>query len=251
MTLRKVIQEEISKVLQSVEETDEEIAARKRVDRMKELGDSEDQWYKNESDGNVRDQIRQIVSEEYNTLRSEPETSIGERSGVQDFQIPDGTSGRWYMDEDGEPDTQKIEEAAKIATKKLLREMGGDTFRARAENARSFDRLYEIFQDMRRFLPNAQKVLEEMAKAMGRESLEDAIHYIARMYDMQGIRQQVKDSRNTGDLIALLDHMAELRGRTENLIDDLIQQMSNPELRNMIDHFDRHYVDQMPEYPKI
>ena len=123
----------------------------------------------------------------------------------------------------------------------LIAFTSGDTFRQRAENARSFDRLYEIFQDMRRFLPEANQVLQEMAKAMGRESLQEAITYIARMYDMQGIRQRAKNARSTGDLIELLDEMKRLRGRTENLIDDLIQQMSNPELRNMIDHFDRLY----------
>jgi hypothetical protein len=129
--------------------------------------------------------------------------------------------------------------------------MGEDTFRARAENARGFDHLYEIFQDMRRFLPGPEKVLREIAKAMGRESLEEAIQYIARVHGMQDIRQQAKNARSTEDLMELLDQMKQVRGRTENVIEDLVMQMSNPELRNMIDQFDRLYVDQMAEYPNI
>jgi len=122
--LRKVIQEELSNILQSVEQTDQEMASRKRKDRMKKIdnAETEEQWYKNESDGNVRDQIRQIVAEEYQTLRDEPETSIEYRSGIREFEIGD-TSDRWYMDDDGEVDTEKIEEVAKVATTKLLQEM--------------------------------------------------------------------------------------------------------------------------------
>lgn len=249
-SLRTVIQEEMSKILRQAEDVEQDLASRNRKDRMKSredhTGDS-DQWYKNESANDAHEAIKQIVAEEYETLREEPQTSIEHRSGLRSPDEMNPSGNRWWDNADPE----KIEEAARVVTKKLLREMGGDTFRQRAENARSFDHLYEIFQDMRRFLPEADQVLREIAKAMGRESLEEAIQYIARVHDMQGIRQQVKDSRNTGDLIGILDHMVRLQGRTENLIDGLIQQMSNPELRNMIDHFDRLYTDQMPEYPNI
>lgn len=121
--LRKVIQEELSNIFQSVEQTDQEMASRKRKDRMKKVdtnNDTEEQWYQNQKHENVRSRLRQIVVEEYQTLREDPETSIEERSGIKDFEIPEGTSGRWYMNEDGEPDTEKIEEAAKRATKRLL-----------------------------------------------------------------------------------------------------------------------------------
>lgn len=248
--LKKAIQEEVSKILQSVESTENEMDRRNRKDRMQQAdgGESGERWYTNESDGDVEQKIRQIVAEEYETLRNDPETSIEYRSGLRKFEA--SKSDRWWKKDDGSVDSKKIKEVAKKATKKVVQEMGGDTFRQRAENTRGFDGLYQIFQDMRRFLPGSDQVLQEMAKAMGRESLEEAITYIARMYDMQDIRRRAKRARSTGDLVELLDQMERFRG-TENLINDLIQQMSNPELRNMIDHFDRLYIDQMPEYPNI
>jgi hypothetical protein len=250
-TLRDVIKEEMSNILRKADEID--LGDRDRKDRMQPADDSEQggRWYDNsKNESNVRDQLRQIVAEEYETLREEPQTSIEYRSGLRDLDAS-GSSRAWYMDENGDLNTKKIQEAAKKVTKKIIREMGEDTFRARAKNARSFDHLYEIFQDMRRFLPDSETVLREIAQAMGRESLEDAIKYIARMHDMPDIRQRVKSSRNTGDLLDILDYMVRVRGRTENVIDDLIQQMSNPELRNMIDHFDRLYIGQITEYPNI
>ena len=246
-TLRKVIQEEMSKILKKADDVD--LSGRNRKDRMKSredhTGDS-DQWYKNESAEDMHATIKQIVAEEYETLREEPQTSIEYRSGLRSPDELNPSGNRWW--DNVEP--EKIEEAARVATKKLINEIGGDTFRQRAESTRGFDGLYQIFQDMRRFLPGGEQLLQEIAKAMGRESLENAITYIARMYDMQNIRRRAKGARSTGDLVELLDQMERLRG-TENLINDLIQQMSNPELRNMIDQLDRLYIDQMPEYPNI
>jgi hypothetical protein len=246
-TLRKVIQEEMSKILKK--EGDVDLSGRGRKDRMKSPDSSrEEQWYetKAKNERQVRDKVRDLVAEEYETLREEPKISINHRSGLRSPDELNPSGNRWWDNADPE----KIQEAARVATKKLINEIGGDTFRQRAENTRGFDGLYQIFQDMRRFLPGGEQLLQEIAKAMGRESLEEAITYIARMYDMQDIRQRAKRARSTGDLVELLDHMERLRG-TENLIDDLIQQMSNPELRNMIDQLDRLYIDQMPEYPNI
>jgi hypothetical protein len=246
-TLRKVIQEEMSKILKKAD--DVELSGRGRKDRMKSPDSSrEEQWYetKAKNERQVRDKVRDLVAEEYETLREEPKTSINHRSGLRSPDELNPSGNRWWDNADPE----KIQEAARVATKKLINEMGGDTFRQRAENTRGFDGLYQIFQDMRRFLPGGEQLLQEIAKAMGRESLEEAITYIARMYDMQDIRRRAKGARSTGDLVELLDQMERLRG-TENLIDDLIQQMSNPKLRNMIDQLDRLYIDQMPEYPNI
>lgn len=246
-TLRKVIQEEMSKILKRADEVD--LSGRNRKDRMKSPDSSrEEQWYETKAtnERQVRDKVRDLVAEEYETLREEPKTSINHRSGLRSLEDASRSKNRWF----DQNDTKKIEEAAKKVTKKVLQEIGGDTFRQRAENTRGFDGLYQIFQDMRRFLPGGEQLLQEIAKAMGRESLEKAITYIARMHDMQNIRQRAKQARSTGDLVELLDQMERLRG-TENLINDLIQQMSNPELRNMIDQLDRLYIDQMPEYPNI
>lgn len=120
--LRQVIQEELSNILQSVEQTEQEIESRNRRDRLeKREKESGDRWYKNESgSGDVKDKLRQIVAEEYKTLRDDPETSIEHRSGLRDFEVPDGTSGRWYTDNSGNVDSKKIEEAAKLLTKKTL-----------------------------------------------------------------------------------------------------------------------------------
>ena len=246
-TLRRVIKEEMSNILQKADEVD--LDSRSRKDRMQPADKSEQggRWYDNQkkNEGSVRDKLRKIVSEEYETLRDEPETSIDHRSGLRDFDAS-GNPNAWYMNENGEPDTEKIKEAAKKATKKILREMGEDTFRARAENARSYDGLYQIFQDMRRFMTRDPEVLlERIGMAMGRQELKEAIQYIARMLDMQTVRDRAKNARSTGELVEILDKMAMARG-AEKLVDDLIQQMSNGELRNLIQYFDRHYVDQNP-----
>lgn len=69
-TLRKVIQEEMSKILKKADEVD--LSGRNRKDRMKSPDSSrEEQWYETKAtnERQVRDKVRDLVAEEYETLR--------------------------------------------------------------------------------------------------------------------------------------------------------------------------------------
>jgi len=149
--LQKVIQEEMSKILKPADSVQKDLDNRNRNDRLQPNDKQGSRWYKNQENGNVRDQLRQIVAEEYETLRDEPDTSIEHRSGLRDFEVPEGKSGRWYTDDRGNVDTEKIEEAAKLLTKKVLVEKKLDEVRstpATSERNELIDRIMPVVSRM-------------------------------------------------------------------------------------------------------
>lgn len=242
-TLRKVIREEMSKILKRADQVD--LSSRERKDRMKSAeADAGDRWYKNESgDGNVREKLKQIVAEEYQTLRDEPDTSIEYRSGLRDFEINEDAD-RWWKT-DGDPDPEKIEEAAEKATRKVLQELGEETFRARAENAQSKDHLIDIFRDMTRHMTDdKQKLLEIVTQAMSRDGLAQSLQYIDRQHNIstardQTYRAQAEEAR-MDELIDIADRMGSLMGHGK-LMEEIVMSMGRSELRTLIQYIDRQY----------
>jgi hypothetical protein len=179
--LQKVIQEEMSKILKPADSVQKDLDNRNRNDRLQPNDKQGSRWYKNQENGNVRDQLRQIVAEEYETLRDEPDTSIEHRSGLRDFEVPEGKSGRWYTDDRGNVDTEKIEEAAKLLTKKVLVEKKLDEVRstpATSERNELIDRIMPVVSRM-----DDTRVRQELL-SFGFERFADILKYIDRHHQL-------------------------------------------------------------------
>ena len=245
--LRQVIEEEMSKILKRADQAEGELENRNRKDRMKKVGDSDtsDRWYKNESEGNVRNQLRQIVAEEYETLRDDPETSIEHRSGLRDFDLSD-TGDRWFRKNNGEVDTEKIEEAAKIATKKLLSEM--QTFRQRAEGARK-DELLDIANEMMQ-VQGPREFAEDVVQSMSDRQMRETIQHIDRMHDLsrrkpegETLRARAETARS-GELYEMLKQEIMRSFRSpKKFVMEVMQGMASDELRRTIQRIDREVFD--------
>lgn len=245
--LRQAIQEEVSKILQSVEDTEQELNQRNRNDRMEKAGGGEsgERWYTNESDGDVKEKIRQIVAEEYQTLRKEPETSIEHRSGIREFEIED-TSDRWYVDDNGDVDTEKIEEVAKRATKNLLREK--QTFRQRAEGARKGE-LLDIAAEMMQ-VQGPREFAEDVIQSMSDRQMRETIQYIDRMHDMsrnapvgETLQARAEDARS-GELYEMLtQEIMRSFASPKKFVMEVLQGMGTDTLRRTIQRIDREVFD--------
>lgn len=171
-TLRKVIKEEMSNILQKADEID--LSDRERKDRMKKAGsEREEQWYetKAKNERQVREKVRDLVSEEYETLREEPETSINHRSGLRSPDEINSSKNRWFDQNDAE----KIEEAAKKVAKKVLQEEVPTTTSGALETA----------QDLRRSL-------NTLAADKGSKNLEEAAERL------RGVIQRIREEQSSG-----------------------------------------------------
>ena len=250
--LRQAIQEEVSKILQSVDSTKKEMSRRNRKDRMQKADGSTSggRWYTNESDGDVKAKLRQIVAEEYQTLRDDPETSIEYRSGLREFDLGD-TSDRWFKRDDGSVDKEKIKETAKKAARKVLFENpyreSRDTFRNRAEGARKRE-LLNIASEMMDIL-GAQNFAEDVVQSMSDRQMRETIKHIDRMHDLsygrpgETLRARAENARS-GELYEMLkqDIMRSFRS-PEKFVMEVLQGMAGDELRRTIQRIDREVLD--------
>lgn len=246
MSLRQAIREEISKALQSVEDTSEELDRRSRPDRMKEVGsDRDQQWYETGKEEAVRDKVRQIVSEEYRQLRVDSDETIEHRSGLRDFEIKEsGGRDRWYEDENGEVDEEKVAQTAKKMATKVIRERKPHlpSFSNRAAQARDKSTLVDLGLEMKNVM-GASRFNEEVIQGMGNESLRDMITYFDRMFDLsrgegQSMRQIAKDTRDSTRLYEMAKQIEDMLGE-EKFALNVLKQMEQSELESTISYIDR------------
>lgn len=247
--LRTVIREEMSKILQRADQVD--LDSRERKDRMTSPTDSNQQnkerWYQNESSENVREKLKQIVAEEYETLRDDPDTSIEHRSGLREFEVEEGAE-RWYTDSEGNVDTEKIEEAAEKATRKIVQELGQETFRQRAERARK-DELLQIASEMME-IQGGQNFAEDVVQSMSDRQMRKTIQYIDRMHDLsrrapegETLRARAENARS-GELYEMLKR--EIMGSFSSpreFVMEVLQGMGRDELQKTIQRIDREVFD--------
>lgn len=248
--LRTVIREEMSKILQRADQVDLDSCDRK--DRMQPSTDkqSEDRWYQNESSesGDVRQKLKQIVAEEYETLRDDPETSIEHRSGLREFEVEESAERWWYTD--GDVDTEKIEEAAEKATRKIVQELGGEveTFRKRAERARK-DELLQIASEMME-IQGGRNFAEDVVQSMSDRQMRETIQYIDRMHSLSSrasegetLRARAENARS-GELYEMLkQEIMRSFGSPRDFVMEVLQGMGTDELRRTIQRIDREVFD--------
>ena len=248
--LRTVIREEMSKILQRADQVD--LDSRERKDRMQpsDQESGEDRWYQNESSesGDVREKLKQIVAEEYETLRDDPETSIEHRSGLREFEVEEGAERWWYID--GEVDTEKIEEASEKATRKIVQELDGEveTFRKRAERARK-DELLQIASEMME-IQGGRNFAEDVIQSMSDRQMRETIQYIDRMHSLSSrapegetLRARAENARS-GELYEMLkQEIMRSFGSPRDFVMEVLQGMGTDELRRTIQRIDREVFD--------
>ena len=248
--LRTVIREEMSKILQRADQVD--LDSRERKDRMQPSTDkqSEERWYQNESSesGDVREKLKQIVAEEYETLRDDPETSIEHRSGLREFEVEKSAERWWYTD--GEVDTEKIEEAAEKATRKIVQELGGEveTFRKRAERARK-DELLQIASEMME-IQGGRNFAEDVVQSMSDRQMRETIQYIDRMHSLSSrapegetLRARAESARSSELYEMLKQEIMRSFGSPRDFVMEVLQGMGTDELRRTIQRIDREVFD--------
>ena len=249
--LRTVIREEMSKILQRADQVD--LDSRERKDRMQpsDQESGEDRWYQNESfeSDDVREKLKQIVAEEYETLRGDPETSIEHRSGLREFEVEENAE-RWYTDSEGNVDTKKIEEAAEKATRKIVQELGGEkkTFRQRAKRARK-DELLQIASEMMK-IQGGRNFAEEVVQSMSDRQMRETIQYIDRMHGLSSrvpegetLRARAESARS-GELYEMLkQEIMRSFGSLRDFVMEVLQGMGTDELRRTIQRIDREVFD--------
>jgi len=249
--LRTVIREEMSKILQKADDVD--LGSRERKDRMTSPADSdqqsEERWYQNESSENVREKLKQIVAEEYETLRDDPETSIEHRSGLREFEVEEDAK-RWYTDSEGNVDTDRIEEAAEKATRKIVQELGGEkeTFRQRAERARK-DELLQIASEMME-IQGGQNFAEDVVQSMSDREMRETIQYIDRMHDLsrrasngETLRSRAETASSAELYEMLKQEIMRSFGFPRDFVMEVLQGMGTDELRRTIQRIDREVFD--------
>jgi len=245
--LRTVIREEMSKILQKSDDVD--LGSRERKDRMTSPADSdqqsEERWYQNESSENVREKLKQIVAEEYETLRDDPETSIEYRSGLREFEVEEDAK-RWYTDSEGNVDTYRIEEAAEKATRKIIQEL--ETFRQRAEGARK-DELLQISSEMME-IQGVRNFAEDVVQSMSDPQMRKTIQYIDRMHDLsrrasngETLRSRAETASSAELYEMMKQEVMRFFGSERDFVMEVLQGMGTDELRRTIQRIDREVFD--------
>lgn len=177
--LKRVIKEELGDILQNVEDVDLE-EDRERRDRMTPAEDASTsgRWYSDKEDTDAAEKVRNIVAETYRKLRDTSEVDIEEKTGVQDFEIPErGDRDRWYETEKGR---EALEEIAKRAFKNLLKEQ---SVRDLIQNAGNMEDVRDAALEMAEDL-GYELAFQDLITALDEPSLRDAVSDIARQRNL-------------------------------------------------------------------
>ncbi len=138
-------------------------------------------------------------------------------------------------------DSRRHGDRVKNRARRMIGE--AETFRSRAEEARSKNDLLDIFKDMGRFMDD-KKFLRAVAQAMSRDGLSQSIQYIDRQHQFPHRREttyrQEAESASMDELISIADRMGTLMG-DEKFANEIAMSMGRSELRNLIQYLDRHY----------
>ncbi len=129
----------------------------------------------------------------------------------------------------------------KRGARKMIGE--AETFRSRAEEARTKDELLNVFKEMSGYM-DGKEFLRAVTQAMSRDGLSQSIQYIDRHHTFPHRREKTyreeAESASMDELISITDRMGTLMG-DEKLAKEIAMSMGRSELRNLIQYIDRQY----------